>query len=369
MKKLSYILMFTVLTFSLTSCWENVEDLAGSGPSVKPGVKFVLSDGSGTRVGGATVEVYGSYADFIHSTNVVASGTADSNGEIEFGTDDLGTESASFWVSAYSSGYTLVNWNGTVKTPLLLLTSGKTPVALSMTAPAYSAAITGPTAVVSGSSHGYSLKDYPGTYTWSSSSLNATFSDASVPKPTVSFAQNDADESITLSVDIVTGTSTVTLETTVEVSRFCDYVAADWNGAFMSGVDRGGTGSTYGTNGMALSVTGNSVVFPANDSGDPWFMTSTFAGWTEKFQAGFGNEGDIMATFADNGAVTIPEQYWGRTLPGPYDYWVRGSGTFDQCTMTVTITSLFVSYYDDYSGGTTRASEAQGNLVLTLSLP
>lgn len=53
--------------------------------------------------------------------------------------------------------------------------------------------------------------------------------------------------------------------------------------------------------------------------------------WGEEFQTGFGNEGLVKIYLNSDGTVTLPNQYAGQTLPGPYDYYYNGSGTYNVC--------------------------------------
>jgi len=69
---------------------------------------------------------------------------------------------------------------------------------------------------------------------------------------------------------------------------------------------------------------------------------ATFAGWGETFQAGHGNDGKALAQIdLETGTVVIDHQYWGQTLPGPYDYWIWGGGSWDGVSNTMTITYSF----------------------------
>ena len=59
--------------------------------------------------------------------------------------------------------------------------------------------------------------------------------------------------------------------------------------------------------------------------------------WGEVFQPGFGNEGIVLMIDNGDGTVTIPCQYMGQTLPGPWDYWIGGSGTYSACDETLNL--------------------------------
>ena len=60
--------------------------------------------------------------------------------------------------------------------------------------------------------------------------------------------------------------------------------------------------------------------------------------WGESWQDGFGNEGKTLMIDNGDGTVTIPCQYLGQTLPGPWDYSVDGSGVYSSCDQTLSLT-------------------------------
>ena len=115
----------------------------------------------------------------------------------------------------------------------------------------------------------------------------------------------------------------------VALTPFCAMTISDFVGTW--------TGTETGSCENAITVTfeagtaENTIVARAT-SGIPAFLGCVFTGWGEVFQAGFGNEGDIILTLGlTDGSVTINLEYWGQTLPGPYDYDQNGSGTWSGC--------------------------------------
>ena len=77
--------------------------------------------------------------------------------------------------------------------------------------------------------------------------------------------------------------------------------------------------------------------------------------WGEAFQPGFGNEGLVTITLNADGSVTFPDQYVGQTLPGPYDYYYNGSGSYSLCDKTITLSFAMQfddTYSDDYQPAT-----------------
>jgi hypothetical protein len=84
-------------------------------------------------------------------------------------------------------------------------------------------------------------------------------------------------------------------------------------------------------------------------SGTPPLMSALFMGWGETFQPGFGNEGNVIfVPNLNSGGVDIPGQYFGQTLPGPYDYWIKGNGNWEGINRTMTI-SYGLHWDDSYS--------------------
>lgn len=71
--------------------------------------------------------------------------------------------------------------------------------------------------------------------------------------------------------------------------------------------------------------------------------------WGEVFQPGFGNEGLVSMFMSEDNSIVIPEQYMGQTLPGPYDYWMAGDGSYDPCANAITLS--FALYFDDTYAG------------------
>ena len=77
--------------------------------------------------------------------------------------------------------------------------------------------------------------------------------------------------------------------------------------------------------------------------------------WGEVFQPGFGNEGLVSIFLNADGSITLPDQYAGQTLPGPYDYYYNGSGSFNLCDKTITLSFAMQfddTYSDDYQKST-----------------
>lgn len=100
--------------------------------------------------------------------------------------------------------------------------------------------------------------------------------------------------------------------------------------------------------------TENSIVIKA-EAGIPGLFGGVYTSWGESFQPDFGNEGDVIAVIDLNtGDVTIEGQYFGQTLPGPYDYYIYGAGTYNGYMMKLTYSMNFDdTFSDDYAVYTT----------------
>ena len=115
----------------------------------------------------------------------------------------------------------------------------------------------------------------------------------------------------------------------VVLAPFCPKSLADFVGAW-TGTETGDT-ELDPLNVTFIAGTGDQIIGEAI-GGIPVFLSAVFTGWGEVFQAGHGNEGDILINLnLLTGAVTIPDLYWGQTLPGPYDYNQAGGGTWSGC--------------------------------------
>jgi hypothetical protein len=115
----------------------------------------------------------------------------------------------------------------------------------------------------------------------------------------------------------------------VILNKFCPMDITEFVGTW--------TGQETGDCQNAITVTfeagteANTIVANATN-GIPEFLGCIFTGWGETFQAGFGNEGDIILHIdLLDGTITINLDYWGQTLPGPWDYWTIGSGSWSGC--------------------------------------
>ena len=74
-------------------------------------------------------------------------------------------------------------------------------------------------------------------------------------------------------------------------------------------------------------------------AGYPPFLQDLYTGWGETFQAGHGLDGNVLINVGlATGALGLDnETYWGQTLPGPYDYWYSGEGSWDGCGSSIVV--------------------------------
>ncbi len=144
----------------------------------------------------------------------------------------------------------------------------------------------------------------------------------------------------------------------VTLEAFCpmtidDFVASSWTGT-----------ETGDSEVDPLTVTfekgaGNVIIAKAS-GGIPAFLSQVFTGWGESFQAGYGNEGDILLFIGLlDGSVSGTGEYWGQTLPGPYDYWQVVGGNWNGCGAAP---HLSVSYGLDWANDGTANRQSQVEL-------
>lgn len=120
------IFVFIAL-LSLVSCWENVDDIAGSGQAEPVSLTIVVTDNvSGAPVSAAAVEVYVTLADYVTDQNMFLTGTTDANGKLTFDATQLGTNPTRFYFTVKAGAKR--NWAFVSATPVMTLTSGATEI-------------------------------------------------------------------------------------------------------------------------------------------------------------------------------------------------------------------------------------------------
>lgn len=121
------VILFLV-TISMVSCWDNVEDIAESGSAIPPSLTIVVTDNdTGEPVSGATVELYSNQNDYIYDQNLFASGSTGSDGKFTFDKSQLGNTATRFYFTVKAGAKR--NWAFTTSTSgVMTLTNGATEV-------------------------------------------------------------------------------------------------------------------------------------------------------------------------------------------------------------------------------------------------
>ena len=146
--------------------------------------------------------------------------------------------------------------------------------------------------------------------------------------------------------------------TTTDLKAFCPLTVDDFVGTWTGNETGDGAGEIVVT--TIRGAGADEIVLEASAEAYPQLLSNVFIGWGETFQPGFGNEGDIILHLNElNGAITIELDYWGQTLPGPYDYWTTGGGSWSGCGGT-TMTINFGLDWDE-----TGTAQYESDVVLT----
>lgn len=177
------------------------------------------------------------------------------------------------------------------------------------------------------------------SFVWAVNGSGATITqNDEVYEAYITFDQSDIDLEATVSCTETTagGVTSETVTKTVALYKFkamaFDEFLGEWVGTETDGAE------TWDVSIIATAgAEENTIVFSATD-GIPALMGPLFTGWGETFQPGFGNEGNIIITLdLSTGGVNILGQYFGQTLPGPWDYWFSGTGSWEGINRTMTI--------------------------------
>lgn len=189
------------------------------------------------------------------------------------------------------------------------------------------------------------------TYAWTVTGANVDASTVVDGYPgwvDVLYSQSSVDvDGVTVSVVETTsgGKTSEAVSMTTDLKAFCPMTVNDFVGTWAG--TEGGDGAGDITVTFEKGAGADEILVPATD-GIPAFLSNIFIGWGETFQPGFGNEGDIILHINElNGAITIDLDYWGQTLPGPWDYWTVGSGSWSGCGDAPTISMTFGLDWDE----------------------
>ncbi len=207
------------------------------------------------------------------------------------------------------------------------------------------------------------------TFDWKTVGYDA---DITVPDPhypnivDVTWHQSSVDTSALLIVTETTHgglTASDTLHVTLKM--FCpediSWFVGTWTGTAI--LFREKTGADLDTTDITLEITADpnnesGVVIKATDDPNgvggeylPQLLDFIYQSWGERFQKDIGDEGNVYLTMGLlDGSVKVKDAHWGQTLPGPYDYWCDGGGTWSGCTNSLNFT-FNMYWYSDKSDG------------------
>ena len=202
----------------------------------------------------------------------------------------------------------------------------------------------------------YTINYYRGGSTWNWSAEGATVSSVSEDTRTATITYPNAGTAkIIVTETTAGGVTSDPAVLDVTVNAFCPWTADDYVGTW-TGTETVGTGDPANITVNISKVDDNTISIDASADGTPGLLQSVYTGWGETFQAGFGLDGDIHLDLGlgDGTISLVTGAYWGQTLPGPYDYWYTGSGNWDGCTSSITLS--FQMHWDqaDFGDGGNR---------------
>lgn len=200
------------------------------------------------------------------------------------------------------------------------------------------------------------------SFVWSVTGSGVTITqDDKVYEAYITFDQSDVDLEAIISCTETTagGVTSETVTKTVTLYKFQAMAFEEFLGEWV-GTETDGNDTWDVTIVATAGAEENTIVFSATD-GIPALMSPLFTGWGETFQAGFGNEGNIVITLDLNtGGANIIGQYFGQTLPGPWDYWFDGTGSWEGINRTMIINYALQfddTYSDNYNASTVTLSK------------
>lgn len=207
--------------------------------------------------------------------------------------------------------------------------------------------ITGPANATQTFSESFSPSYYRGgsTFSWSVSTGAAITSTSTDTRDIDVLFSEMGDVTITLTETTLGGVTSEPYELDIQVAQFCPMTRDDFLGTWV-GEESGKTSGPL-TITFVAGTAANEIVAEAT-AGIPAIMGGVFTGWGEAYQPGFGMEGDIVLIINENGSLTKRVDYWGQTLPGPYDYWSFNEGLWSGCG---TAPTMDFDFSLDWSGG------------------
>ncbi len=186
----------------------------------------------------------------------------------------------------------------------------------------------------------------PGTgWTWDWSSDDATLQSVSADTKTATFLFDQMPASGIAVIEVTetspTGVTTPAKLIEVTVKQFCPLI----NGP------NDLVGPWIGTDGMDLSgYFFDSEVVISNPTATTVDITGINFGWMSNIWGEEVIDGGTATLIINNdGTCEIEEQWYMQTLydGSPYDYYIKGSGMYDNCGASPTLEIAYVLYYDD----------------------
>lgn len=183
----------------------------------------------------------------------------------------------------------------------------------------------------------YTINYYRGGSTWNWSAEGATVVSVSEDTRTATLEfPNDGMAKVIVTETTAGGVTSEPATLDITVNAFCPWTADDFVGTWAGTEDIGG--DVFDISFTISKVDATTISIDTDADGYPGLLQAVYKGWGETYQAGFGLEGAIHMTVGSAGGLALNTgEYWGQTLPGPYDYWYVGSGTWDGCTSSISL--------------------------------
>jgi hypothetical protein len=180
------------------------------------------------------------------------------------------------------------------------------------------------------------------TVNWSVTGTEATVT-AEGPKATIIYAEKGTPGTAYVIVtESINGKTSQADSVIVALSAYCAMDAS----AFI------GTATLMGDE---CDRTNNEPIVAGTGAGDllmSGIMNATVTdSWGEVWDVGVGNGGVTQLTMNADGSLVIAEQHLGDTDGGSWRYYIRGSGSYDQCNETMSIDFDFGDGPGSYWGG------------------
>lgn len=224
---------------------------------------------------------------------------------------------------------------------------------------------TGPSLVLQTFTYDFGISYFRAGSTWNWTATDATVQSVSTDTrtATILFDKSPASGKAYVNVTETTAGGKTSDPKAIEVTvePFCPVVRADLLGTW-DVVETGDKPRTT-TAEVVAGAGANEIIVKVDAAGIPALLGQVFIDWGENFQATVEPFGDITLNInLTNGTVQVPFTYWGQTVPGPWDYWYFGAGTWDGCGATPKIT---LDLNLDYDGAAPGVAQYTNTVVMT----